>query len=40
MLNKAGTAYVTADGKIVPPPPGARPVRRQPRPQPTAPPGL
>ncbi len=22
-LNKAGTAYVTADGRIVPPPPGS-----------------
>jgi hypothetical protein len=27
MLNKAGTHYVTAEGKIVPPPPGAPPIK-------------
>jgi hypothetical protein len=27
MLNKSGTAYTTEEGKIVPPPPGARPVK-------------
>jgi hypothetical protein len=31
MRNKAGTAYVTADGRIVPPPPGSRPLVKQER---------
>ena len=26
-LNKAGTAYVTDDGRIVPPPPGSPPIK-------------
>jgi hypothetical protein len=31
MLNKAGTAYVTADGRIVSPPPGSSPLKKRER---------
>jgi hypothetical protein len=35
MLNKAGTAYVTEDGRVVPPPPGSPPPRPRTSPFPT-----